>query len=693
MKHCTSFFSEKNLKQQRAGITLLAFFLMSVFFTVPVSGQGDSAEADTSSGVSQEDYYQIATLHAPEDVVPEVGGLAMLPNGKLAIATRRGEVWTVGNPEMAGGSLPYFEKFAQGLYEPLGLVYRDGSLYTAQRGELTKLTDTSGDGRADIYERVAVWPISGHYHEYSFGPAFLPDGNMVVTGNVAFGDEKWWEAESRVPWRGWTMIVSPEGEVTPFATGMRSPSGIMVNDEGDIFYTENQGDWIGSGFITHVEEGDFTGNPAGLRWAGHSDSPVDVQRDQIIDSEEPMYKTAERVPGMKLPAVWVPHTLLGISTSGMIQDTEGVFGPFKGHYFVGDQGHAMINRVFMEKVNGVYQGAVFPFLRDFESGVLRMAWGGERSMYVGMTDRGWRSTGRATHGLQRVDWNGEVPFEMKTIKAEPDGFLIEFTRPVDQKLVSDPDLYNVTSFTYMYRYDYGSPIINQEASPVRGIQVAEDGMSVRLVVDNMRRYHVHEVRLGDLEDESGTPLLHKVGYYTLNEFPEGESLDPDEWTAAKETEPAGQVSETVPEQPESESGGSLPKRMTELPESWGNGPDQTIELGTQPGLEYDLDEIEVVAGSRVALIFNNNDTMQHNVVIVEEGTADDVGNAAMNLGLSGEEMDYVPDMDEVLFYTSLLQPGSAETIYFTAPDTPGTYTYVCTFPGHHFVMRGTLVVN
>lgn len=663
-----------------------------------------SASADTITSVSESDYYQIRDVPAPEGVVLEVGGLALLPNGKLSVATRRGEIWTIGNPSLEGGSAPYYTKFAEGLYETLGLLYKDGSLYTAQRGELNRLTDTNGDGKADLFERIHAWPISGHYHEYTYGPGILPDGNMVVTGNVAFGSSKWWEAESRVPWRGWAMIVTPEGEMRPFAAGMRSPAGIAVNSKGDILYTENEGDWIGSGFLAHVEEGDFFGNPAGLRWADRPESPVEVRREDIVDSERPLYETAERVPGVKLPAVWIPHTLMGISTSDILEATDESYGPYKGHYFVGDQGHALINRVVMERVNGQYQGVVFPFRRGFASGVMRMIWGEDGAMYVGLTDRGWASTGERGYGLQRLEWNGKVPFGMRDMKATPDGFEIEFTKPVDTELANNPALYNVTSFTYMYRYDYGSPIINQENAPVQGIKVSDDGMKVRLVVDNLREKYVHEIRLGNLRSNAGTPLLHNVGYYTLNYLPEGEVLAESEWTAVFDpdhhahTEVTSTVDELTDEEEEAVAtaaayGEGAAKRVTEMPESWNGRADQTIRLGTNPGLRFDLEKIEVEAGSRIELVFDNDDDMQHNVVIVQPGTADEVGEQAMQLGLRGGEMHYVPDNDNVLYYTSLLGPGASETIYFAAPETPGNYTYVCTFPGHHIIMRGTLVVN
>jgi hypothetical protein len=53
------------------------------------------------------------------------------------------------------------------------------------------------------------------------------------------------------------LQITPEGEMTPIATGLRSPAGFGINDEEDIFYTENQGGWIGSGRLTHLESGDF----------------------------------------------------------------------------------------------------------------------------------------------------------------------------------------------------------------------------------------------------------------------------------------------------------------------------------------------------------------------------------------------------------------------------------------------------
>jgi glucose/arabinose dehydrogenase len=121
----------------------------------------------------EEDYYEIKTIAIPTDIRLEVGGLAPMPDGRLGVCTRRGEVWIIENPNQVDGTPAHFTRFASGLHEALGLAYRDGAFYCCQRGELTKLTDTDGDNQADLYESVASWGLSGNYHEYSYGPVFI----------------------------------------------------------------------------------------------------------------------------------------------------------------------------------------------------------------------------------------------------------------------------------------------------------------------------------------------------------------------------------------------------------------------------------------------------------------------------------------------------------------------------------------
>lgn len=514
----------------------------------------------------EEDFYKIITLPVPEGILLEVGGVEMLPNGSVALATRRGDVWIIDNPT---SSKPYFRKFASGLHEVLGLLYKDGSLYCAQRGELTKLTDTNGDGKADRFETIHAWDISGHYHEYSFGPKLAPDGRFFVSGNIAFGDIEWWRGESRALTRGTIFKVSEDGQLELFAGGVRSPAGLGMVD-GELFYTDNQGDWFGSGGVWHVKKGAFMANPASLRWeevqklVGITEDEFykerDVRRERdasgnilkpenIVDEiPQTVYELKSKFPSVQPPAVWLPHGILGISNSEILVDnTKGDFGPFSGQLFVGDQGQSKIMRVYMEKINGEYQGAAWDFRSGFQSGVLRMAFAPDGSMFVGETNRGWGSAGDANQGFQRLIWNGKLPFEMLTCKAMPDGFEIEFTMPVDRKSAENLNSYAVRSFNYKHYPVYGSPPVLDKDLKVKGVRLSEDRKTLRIVVDGLRPYFIHELDLDGIRaEQSSWSLVHPTVYYTLNAIPAGQKLAANEikGTAVAAKAPASSPSKT-----------------------------------------------------------------------------------------------------------------------------------------------------
>lgn len=643
--------------------------------------------------------YPIVTVPIPKEIALEVGGMTFLPNDELAVATRKGEVWIITNPYMKDGQQPKYRLFAHGMHEILGLNYIKGDIYLTQRAEITRLRDLDGDGEADEYRTMYSWPLSGNYHEYAYGPILDKDGNMVVTLNVGWVGY----GASLSKWHGWMLKFTPDFKLKPFATGFRSPAALALNGDGEIFYAENQGDWVGSGSITHVEEGDFVGNPAGLVWADEPGSPVKLHKKDIPDTGEPKFEVAKRVPGLKTPSVWIPHSIMGNSTSGILNYSDnGNMGPFKGQLFVGDQSQSNINRVFLEKVKGVYQGMVFPFRRGFSSGILRMNWGSDGSMFVGMTSRGWSSTGKAEYGLQRLTWSGIMPFEVQTVKAQPDGFELEFTMPVDEKTARDAGTYKLSTFTYKYHHIYGSPVINQSGRNIKAVVVSADHKRVRLVLDSLKEGYIHEIRMEGLRAENGnTPLLHNYGYYTLNRIPDGEKI-----TLTAENKPTGSMEGMLDMAGmDHHQMGNMPaasgtvkgntdaaKHVTQQPESWTKGPDKTILLGTKPGLKFDITNITLKAGTKVKLTFANADDMLHNFVLTTPGSGNAVGEMALKMGLDGEKYDFVPGSPKVLAHTVLLQPGKSDTIYFTVPKTPGVYPFICTYPGHYMVMKGQIKV-
>ncbi|WP_435018771.1 PQQ-dependent sugar dehydrogenase [Tundrisphaera sp. TA3] len=471
--------------------------------------------AEGAAPPAEEDYYRILTFEPPAGMALEVGALEWMPDGKLAVSTRRGEIYLVENalsPDPAREAK--IVRFAHGLHEVLGLAHRDGWLYATQRGEITRIKDEDGDGVADRFETVADgWGIDGDYHEYAFGSKFDREGNLwatlCLTGSFS----------SKNLYRGWALRIGPDGKLTPTCGGIRSPGGMGMNAAGDMFMTDNQGPWNGACSLKHLKPGSFQGHPAGNRWydaAGNlGPAPAEPKSGSRMAIE------AARIPELVPPAVYFPYPKMGQSASGIACDeTGGKFGPFAGQMFVGDQASSFVMRVPLEVVGGRYQGACIPFRKGFASGCLPLLFAPDGSMIVGETNRGWGSRGGRTFGLERVVWTGKTPFEILDIRIRPDGFDLRFTEPVDPKTAGDPASYAATTHTYIYQSAYGSPEVDPTAPKVERATVSEDGRSVRLVVGPLQKGHVHTLNLDGVRSADGRPLLHPEAYYTANTIPE-----------------------------------------------------------------------------------------------------------------------------------------------------------------------------
>ncbi|MBC8353744.1 MAG: hypothetical protein H8E66_17230 [Planctomycetes bacterium] len=504
-----------------------------------------SAGVDPSSGEEERDYYRLVSIAtsqaptesrskfwkpAPDGLALEVSGLAVVDDRRLAVAIRKGEVWLLDGVYGDPPTNVTYKQFASGLHEPLGLLKYGDSFYTAQRSELTRLRDTNGDEVADEYLTTAKgWGTTGNYHEYAYGPKLDHDGNLWLTLNIGMGIKGEQRARlvrdpilgvAQAPWRGWGMKVTPEGELIPVCAGMRSPCGLGANRAGDMFYTDQQGNWVATNSLHHMRRGAFFHHAEALASMTLPGSPIkDVKS---VPSGLPLPEALKRFPQLKPPAVWFPYKKVGQSaTDIMLDDSGGEFGPFDGQLFVGEFTLSSISRVFLEKVAGEYQGACFPFREGFASAVIRMEQGADGSVFVGLSNRGWSSLGTAAYGLQRLVWTGKTPFEIKEMRAMPDGFELVFTKPVETTTASETSSYAMSSHTYTYHSTYGSDEILKKAPAIHRATVSEDGLRVRLMVSGLREYFVHELEAVGIRSVDGEPLLHPRAYYTLNRVPSG----------------------------------------------------------------------------------------------------------------------------------------------------------------------------
>jgi len=466
---------------------------------------------------TEADYYPITPLATPEETIFEATGIEVLPDGKVAVSTRRGRIWIGDGVLDPAVTEPTWTCFAEFLHEPIGVSWRDGWLYAVQRPEVTRMRDVDGDGRADEFETFADgWGINGNYHEYAFGSFHDPEGNLYVALCLTNS----FTAHSL--FRGWAMKITPDGETVPFASGLRSPGGIGYNFEGDLFYTDNQGAWNGSSSLKHLAPGSFQGNPNGNVYYDIADRSIVGDKPPYpsdIGTEMRTVTERETIPQYVPPALILPHGTLGQSPTGIVPDRSGgKFGPFAGQTFVAEQTHSAIQRCFLEKVNGVYQGAVFPFLEGFASGNIGLHLTDEGVLLTGGSNRGWGAKGGKKQSIERVTWTGEVPFEVQKMEARPEGFLLTFTQPVDAATVTAESL-TMDAYTYIYQSEYGSPKVDELTPKVEVVSVSADGLTAEIKITPLTKGHVHELKLAGIRNKDGLPLLHAVGYYTLNEIP------------------------------------------------------------------------------------------------------------------------------------------------------------------------------
>ncbi|CAN5341841.1 hypothetical protein BH23BAC1_BH23BAC1_07460 [soil metagenome] len=436
--------------------------------------------------------YDLTTLHN-KDFQPKVGGLAFLPDGRLLVITWDvvGGVYLVEGVTEGDSSKIKAKLIASGLAEPLGIEVVDGEIYVLQKQELTKLVDLDGDDIIDEYQVVCnSWGVTGDFHEFAFGLVHKED-HFYVTLSMAM---RLMSDEKQHPDRGRTLKISKDGSYEWVNYGLRTPNGIGLGPEDELFVTDNQGQWLPSNKLIHVQKGEFQG----MRWGLPDTLP-------------------EPIP-MVPPAIWLPQDEIGNSPSEpiLLQD-----GPYKGQLLHGDVTHGGIKRDFLEKINGEYQGAVFRFSQGFEAGINRLAWGPDGALYVGGVGMvgGW-SWKERKFGLQKLKYNGKTTFEMLAVRAKPGGFEIEFTEALENGKELVASEFIVQQWWYYPTERYGGSKMDLGDLKIKKMTISEDRKRVDLEIPGLKEEHVVYFRLPEhLQSASGQSLWSSEAWYTLNNIP------------------------------------------------------------------------------------------------------------------------------------------------------------------------------
>ncbi|WP_425314794.1 ricin-type beta-trefoil lectin domain protein [Streptomyces ambofaciens] len=445
--------------------------------------------------------YTLTNLR-PNGFEPQVSAMDWLPDGRLAVATwggsnnTAGEVYLLSN--VTGSTGPdkvTAKKVASGLREPMGIKHVDGKLYVSQKHELTELNDTNGDEVTDQYRRVATWPFGGNFHEFAFGLLYQ-DGFFYLNLSVSINYGGATTDPQPAANRGTTIKVNKAtGQVSYVAGGLRTPNGIGWGPEGGMFVTDNQGGWLPSSKLVHIKQGRFFNHHT------NPDGPFDSQ---------PVTK----------PVLWLPQNEIANSPSTPLQLKDG---PFAGQMLFGDVTYGGIQRGFLEKVGGEYQGAVFRLTQGLEAGVTRISVGPDGALYAGGLGAGgnWGQEGKLTYGLQKLTPNGANAFDIRAMRAVPGGFELEYTQPLSTDTANElAGHYKIKQWRYVPTADYGGPKVDEEALTAQSATLSADRRTVTLAIPGLKADRVVHVRSPrPFSSAGGETLWSTEAWYTLNRLP------------------------------------------------------------------------------------------------------------------------------------------------------------------------------
>lgn len=410
---------------------------------------------------------------------------------------------------------------ADGLLEPSGLVAVGDALYVSHRRAITRLTDKDNNGFYETREDVAVGWEGWNYHQFVFGlvhkPGPTPEhpGFLYATLSTAMAPPAWegqgTNATVNGPMRGSVLevdlsIPDPAQSCRVIAGGTRTPNGLGVGPEGTLWYADNQGTWMPTSQFSHIIPGRFYGHH-------NRTNLVPKLADRFpIGGHPSTYADGARTPA----SILLPHGEISNSPTQSQFIPDGIF---EGQMLLGELTAGGIRRVFLEMINGEYQGAVFRHSQGFEVGVNRMIWGPDGALYIGGIGADgnwkWKST---MHGLQKLTPTGKTAFEMTSVSAQHDGFVIEFTKPVSKAWLKDQANYGITSWTYEPTAEYGGPKVDERAHKVTHAVPTEDGRRVRLTITGLEAGRCVGFRLDPVSTED-EPIWSTQAWYTLNTIP------------------------------------------------------------------------------------------------------------------------------------------------------------------------------
>ena len=420
--------------------------------------------------------------------------LAFFPDGRLAVGTLPGDVWIVSGINNNLSQVTW-QRFAAGLYEPLGMKVVDGVLTAITRGRIVKLHDYNNDGEADFYEAFfnEDEPDKG-WHAYNFDLEVGKDGAFYYGRTGGFSQ---WS----IP--GGVVKVSADGKKsTVIGAGLRVPNGIGKLPDGRITLGDNQGTYVPASKISITRPDAFHG--AGS-WTRHGDK---YDPEKIVQ-----------------PIVYMPQDLDSSSGGQLWVEKDKRLGPLSGQYFHTSYGKAATMYVMIDEIKNTVQGAVYRLPLKMESGTMRAAISpvDGQLYYSGLT--GWQAGATQEGSIQRLRYTAEKGIYLTEAKARKDRLQLTFTERVKPGSIAK-ESFTASAWNYQWSKGYGSPQLKPSDPLTRGVDelsidsiaLSDDGLTLTVGIPQLTP--CHNLKLGfAVTGENGAELSGPV-YFTIYELPE-----------------------------------------------------------------------------------------------------------------------------------------------------------------------------
>ena len=658
-------------------------------------------ETQAEMGTSVHGPFAVDTLVLPADNPwrshLRLSAFDFLSDGRAAVASMSGDIWLVSGITQNLSTLRW-QRFATGLNQPMGLVVVNDTVYVNGRDQITRLHDINGDGYADHYENFNNAVMAGtNFHAFNLNLEVDAQGRFVwakstpwPTGNP--GDLS--DAHQLTPHEGVLFRLSPDGQQLEIvARGLRNPNGLSIGPGGEIYYSDNEGNWVPTSKVTRIVEGGF-----------HGFVPS-AHRATLTGAWSP---TGDWVK----PMVWTPHAGPGSDNSpsqARVIDNPSWPSGLQGHLLLTSYGRGTLSLLLKEEVDGQPQAAHITLPLQFRSGLQQMRFHRDGHLYlVGMTN--WQST---THGgdrgaFHRVRYTGAPLHLPVAVDTRSGGLELRFAEALDPVAAANPASYTLAKWTYAWSSTYGSRQFYSvdklgEAGPdtvvVQAVRLSDDRRSVFLEIPSLEPGLVPRVPLtGNLPHQIEAPLgmIVQIDY----------DLRAADGAVLKQL-----ISKTihrVPGQPSAATPGHV---ETVASEAASSRPRAAAAPGAEPAtdrrggrtvvvqskgteMSFDPGTINARAGETLTIRYENIGDMTHNLVIVQsERDVPIVGEAAFQAAFTNQWIPSAPELRaRIVAYTPLAGVKETVEVTFTVPP-PGEYPFICTYASHWTVMRGRLVVN